>query len=81
MTETSTVSVSPPTEVQARPRTTPTWLAKSLGSRRKRTGPRNVSRFLWVTVTRLRPSTTWRAALRQMRPISRSRERTPASRV
>ena len=74
--------MSPPTGVQARPVATPGTLERMATSFSKRTGPRISSisstpmRFLPVA-----PSANSTATCRSTRPISRSRLRTPASRV
>ena len=77
--------MSPPTGVQARPVATPGSLVRRLTSAVIRGRPRRSCTRLTLTVKRLRrpfvASTTSRASLRQTLPISRSRLRTPASRV
>ena len=79
-------STSPPTGVQASPVATPGTLVRRLASEKKRARPSSSRAFASPTlVLRTRPlpdcSATWRATLRQIVPISRSRLRTPASRV
>ncbi|MNC96895.1 hypothetical protein D3C83_143890 [compost metagenome] len=82
------VSSSPPTSVQARPVTWPTWFCFSAMPKLYLRTPRNLSRFFGDTVMRRAlPSAACRSvsscltALRQILEISRSRLRTPASRV
>ena len=79
-------STSPPTGVQARPVATPGWRVRRLASREEaraaeqlahaRLGDRRAP-----ADCRSSDSATWRATLRHTVPISRSRLRTPASRV
>ena len=77
---TSTATTSPPTSVTTRPVAEPVWSSASSSPYSNRGGPRYSSSFLTsTTVLRLRPSATWRATLRMMLAISRSRFRTPAS--
>ena len=79
----STNSTSPPTGVQASPVATPGSRVRRLTSVKKRWRPSSSRTFGSVTDTRpfSVSSATWRATLRQTLPISRSRLRTPASRV
>ena len=79
----STNSTSPPTGVHARPVATPGSDVRRLLSGWKRARPSSSRTFGAVTETFLAwvPSATVSATLRQTEPISRSRLRTPASRV
>ena len=77
--------MSPPTGVQARPVATPGSLVRRLTSATMRGRPSSSCTFFTWMVKRLREplaaSATSRAILRHTVPISRSRLRTPASRV
>ena len=86
----SIVSRSPPTSVHARPVTWPTWFFFSAMPYVKRRTPRYLSRFFELTSTglfalRALPSVSLSSSafttLRQILLMSRSRLRTPASRV
>jgi len=86
----SIVSRSPPTSVHARPVTWPTWFFFSAMPYVKRRTPRYLSRFFELTSTgplalRALPSDSRNSraftTLRQILLMSRSRLRTPASRV
>ena len=79
----STNSTSPPAGVQARPVTTPgTRVRCSTSSSSKRGTPRNETTTSGVTRTgSALPSARRRATFRHNDAISRSRFRTPASRV
>ena len=82
MIEASTKSTSPPVAVQARPVAIPTasFLSRSSGS--VFGAPRNLWRDPGVTRTvPVSPSATLRATLREIAAISRSKFRSPASRV
>jgi hypothetical protein len=82
----STKSTSPPTGVQARPVATPASRVRRLASLRNRGRPSS-SRTRASEIDAFfgrapfEDSATCRATLRQTVPISRSRLRTPASRV
>ena len=77
----STKRISPPAAVQASPSTTPTRGARSI-SRKNLMGPRNSSRFLFVTTTlRAFSVATFMATLRQMVASCLSKFLSPASRV
>ena len=74
--------MSPPTGVQASPVATPGTLVRIATSPSKRTGPRSFSRPSTPICTEVAvPSAISTATWRRARPISRSRLRTPASRV
>ena len=74
--------MSPPTGVQARPVATPGMLVRIATSFSNRGAPRIGTRSSRVTrIGPLCPSAMRTAALRSTWPISRSRFRTPASRV
>ncbi len=74
--------MSPPTGVQARPVATPGTLVRMAISFSKRTGPRIVSSSATpICFLAVAPSANSTATERSTRPISRSRLRTPASRV
>ena len=77
------VSSSPPTSVHAKPVTCPTWFFCSATPKLKRRTPRYFSRLRDVTEIRVDCFFSNKAltALRQIFEISRSRLRTPASRV
>ena len=79
----STNSTSPPTGVHASPVATPGSRVRRLTSGWKRGRPSSSRTRGAVTDSFFSslPSATWRATLRQTEPISRSRLRTPASRV
>ncbi len=79
----SVMRISPPASVHARPVAMPTSEVSPLRRLRKRVLPRNSLRFSGVTLTGVSAFfwTIRRATLRQTPPISRSRFRTPASRV
>ena len=79
----STKSTSPPTGVQARPVATPGSLVRRRCSEKNRRLPSS-SRARLAEIRNLDfafPSATWRATLRKIVAISRSRMRWPASRV
>ncbi len=80
---TSIVSRSPPVSVQARPSAMPMRLTRSTAMSMKCGVPRNFERLAGVTVTtpRRAPEALRFAVLRHTLAISRSRFRTPASRV
>jgi hypothetical protein len=82
-TLTSMVSSSPPVSVHARPFATPMREVRSTGVSVKRCGPTFAGRSSGAIVTPVAsvPSALRRATLRHMRATSRSRLRTPASRV
>ncbi len=74
--------MSPPTEVQARPVATPGTAVRSATSFSKRRGPRMACRSSGlISSFPEKPSAIFIAAERSTEPISRSRLRTPASRV
>ena len=74
--------MSPPNGVQARPVATPGDGARSAISASKRFGPRiETTSSAPITLFSMRPSATRAAVWRMRLPISRSRLRTPASRV
>ena len=79
----STNSTSPPAAVHASPMATPGFLVRSsISSSRKRGAPSISTTTSRVTTSGSSlPSARRRAAFRQIDPISRSRFRTPASRV
>ena len=79
----STSSVVPPTLVQARPVTRPTWSLFGISSGRKRRGPKNFSKFAAVMTSFLGASSSTKriAHLRQTAASSRSSVRTPDSLV
>src|SRR6266581_2462173 len=81
----SICSTSPPISVQARPVASPISLSAATPCCRNLIGP-SISRTRSAPIVSLKPSATlsatnFRASLRQHEPISRSRLRTPASRV
>ena len=78
----STNRISPPTAVQATPVAMPIWSFLRSWSLKTFGGPRSRSTdWAVITVGVFLPSATLRATLRQTEAISRSRLRTPASRV
>jgi hypothetical protein len=78
----STVRTSPPDSLTETPVTAPTWSSSSARPKSNFSGPRYVERSAASTVTvSALCSAIWRATLRQIVPISRSRFRTPASLV
>ena len=79
----STKRTSPPTGVQASPVATPASFVRRRCSEKKRRLPSSSRARLaeMRTLPSTVPSATWRATLRQIVPIWRSRFRTPASRV
>ena len=79
----SVTRISPPTSVHASPVATPISFDSSMSVGRKRGTPRySVTLAALISSLKDLPSTTTlRAILRQMDEISRSRLRTPASRV
>ena len=79
----STNRTSPPAGVQASPVATPGWLVRRRVSEKNRRLPSSSrARFSEIVTRRVSfPSAACRAILRQTVPISRSRLRTPASRV
>ncbi len=80
--DTSTKRMSPPVGVQARPVATPTSSASPSVSERFRGAPRYFARLFGVTAKGpFSPSAIFRASFRHTWPISRSRFRSPASRV
>jgi hypothetical protein len=83
MSVASVTRISPPTSVQARPVAMPTSFFSSATDGRNRGTPRySVTLAAVISSLKVLPSTTtFRATLRQMEEISRSRLRTPASRV
>ena len=83
ITAASIVSRSPPTSVHARPTTWPTWFFFSARPKSNLRTPRKSLRFSSVTTTLPSYFFSWMplTTLRQILEISRSSERTPASRV
>ena len=83
ITAASIVSRSPPTSVQASPTTWPTWFFFSARPKSNLRTPRKSFRLSSVTTTWPSYFFSWMplTTLRQILEISRSSERTPASRV
>src|SRR5437762_2907186 len=78
----STVRTSPPCSDTETPVAAPTWSSFSASPYSNRSGPRYLSRSSGLTsIVSALPSAIVRATLRLIVPISRSRLRTPASRV
>ncbi len=76
-------STSPPVPVTARPVATPGTLVRSAASKKKRGRPSHLVTSAASTTTgaSTEPAASFVASLRISRPSSRSRFRTPASRV